>query len=94
MERQAHYQICDWAGHWKKLDEDYLVYQEGSGNLYEINELALELLCILLETPASLEKLGAMLSARFQVPSMDEFTPAILNTLHQLESADLVESDL
>ena len=92
--RKAHYQICDWAGHWKQLDDDYLVYQKGTGNLYELNQLALEILNILLESSASLDELGIKLSAQFDAPSMDALIPAILNTLYELESVDLVESEI
>ena len=93
MSNQACYRVCDWSGHWKLIDDDYLVYQEETGNLYILNQLAFETLQIIFHAPLTFGELVCKLSSQFDVPPMDELTPAILNTLSELESADLVESE-
>lgn len=75
------------------VDDDILVYQEGSGNIRLIDEFGYEILQFLSAGPKTLAEISGYLSTYFDTTHIEQRESAILRTLSSFQSVNLIESD-
>lgn len=88
------FKLSDYDGAAKLLDNEILVYQPSSGCIRLIDQLGLELLNLLQHSPQPAEQLIAAIKTNFNTSSVENLDTAILNTISQFQSIDLIEPDV
>jgi len=85
--------VSDFEGSVAFLDEQILVYQPVSGSIQLLDPFAYEVLALIAEQPATVDQLAAGLERRFDTSAVEDLKSAILKTINQFQSVDLVELD-
>ena len=75
------------------MDDEILVYQEGSGNIRLIDEFGYEILQFLSGSPKTIAEISSYLSTYFDTTHIEQQESAILRTLSSFQSVNLIESD-
>lgn len=90
---QLVYGCADYSGVAVRMDNEVLVYQEGSGNIQLIDEFGYEILQMLYRGPKTLVEISNYLSAHFDTAPIEQQESAILRTISSFQAINLVESD-
>ncbi|WP_074748082.1 HPr-rel-A system PqqD family peptide chaperone [Nitrosospira multiformis] len=72
-------------------DEEFTVFQPGSGKTHFLNQMGLQIISSLDQSPASADDICRFLSEQFQVPYDQNFLWHIMKTLHRFDELGLIK---
>ena len=78
--------------HWKAWDDEFVVFDEGSGDTHLLDPLAAELLKILEDSPGQLSGLTRRITARLDLATDPKVVERMRELMERFVSAGLVES--
>lgn len=77
-------QIQEW-------NEEFTVFQPDSGKTHFLNQMGMQILSTLDQSPASSDDVCIFLAEQFQLPQDQNFFQQIIKTLHHLDELGLIE---
>lgn len=78
--------------HWRRWDDEWVVFDVGSGQTHQMDTLTAVTLMVVDDTPVPLAELGSRVAAELLIPSNQELFDALNGILHRLVTAGLLES--
>jgi PqqD family protein of HPr-rel-A system len=75
----------------KEWDEEFTIFQPDSGKTHFLNQMGMQILSSLDQSPASADDICSYLAERFPLPDDLNFPQQIIKTLHQLDELGLIE---
>lgn len=81
----ASLRVVDWDG-------EFTVFQPAAGKTHFLNEMGMQVLILLDQSPATLERLCQLLAERFSLLLDESFMQQIQQTLRRFEALGLVAS--
>jgi len=78
--------------HWRRWDDEWVVFDVGSGQTHQMDTLTAVTLMVVDGTPVPLAELGSRVAAELLIPSSQELFDALNGILHRLVTAGLLES--
>jgi len=75
----------------KEWNEEFAVFQPDSGKTHFLNQMSMQILSALDQSPASAEDICRFLAEQFQLPHDQNFSQQIIKALHRLDELGLIE---
>ena len=77
--------------HWKGWDDEFVVFDEGSGDTHLLDPLAAELLKVLEDSPGQLSALTGRITARLDLATDPQLAGRMRELMERFVAAGLVE---
>lgn len=77
-------QIEEWNG-------EFIVFQPDSGKTHFLNQMGIQIISRLDQSPASADEICKFLAEQFQLTSDQNFSRQIVKTLHRFDELGLIE---
>jgi PqqD family protein of HPr-rel-A system len=75
----------------KEWNEEFAVFQPDSGKTHFLNQMSMQILSALDQSPASAEDICRFLAEQFQLRHDQNFSQQIIKALHRLDELGLIE---
>jgi PqqD family protein of HPr-rel-A system len=77
--------------HWRQFGDEWVAFDEGSGDTHRMDTLSAVALMCLGEAPCSLAELSAQVSLETDLPQGEELSRAVASVLETYTSQGLIE---
>ena len=78
--------------HWKAWDDEFVIFDEGSGDTHLLDPLAAEFLKVLEESPGEVPSLACRLGARLDLARDADLTGRVRELVERFVAVGLVEA--
>lgn len=76
----------------EEWDEEFIVFQPDSGKTHFLNQMGMQILVGINQSPASVDEICEFLAEQFKLTSDQIFSQQIIKTLHRFEELGLIKS--
>ena len=78
--------------HWRHWDVQWVAFDVGSGQTYQMDTLSAVTLLLLENSPADTQELATLAAEELQIAESSEYLTSLNDTLGRLETSGLIET--